>query len=78
MKSITKILIVGCFLAFGAAVYAGSSIGWGVSALKDHKTMSQIEQDCPNYYTSRDGQCLRTSFRSIYFLRTGYSGFSGK
>lgn len=78
MKSLTKALIVGCFVAIAGLTYASSVGGWGVSAFKSHKTMDQIKKDCPNYYTSKDGQCLRTSFRSIYFLRTGYTSSTGK
>lgn len=74
MKNITKILIVACFSVFCMAVYAGSTNGWGVSPLKDHKTMAQIKKDCPDHTTNKDGECVRSSFRSIYFLRTGYAG----
>lgn len=78
MKNFTRILIVGCLLAIGAVTYASSVGGWGVGDFKSHKTMNQIKKDCPNYYTNQDGECLRTSFRSIYFLRTGYTSTTGK
>lgn len=78
MKSLTKLLIIGCFLAVAAVTYASSVRGLGVSQFKSHKTMEQIKKDCPNYYKEHDGECLRTSFRSIYFLRTGYSSPTGK
>ena len=78
MKNITKGLIIACFSIFCMAVYAGSTTGFGISNLKDHKTMAQIEKDCPDHYTNKNGDCVQTRFRSIYFLRTGYSGYSGK
>jgi hypothetical protein len=78
MKNITRILIVGCFSIFCMAVYAGSTIGWGVSDIKDHKTMAEIKKDCPDHYTNQNGECVQSRFRSVYFLRTGYSDYGGK
>ena len=78
MKSLTKILIIGGFLAVAGVTYASSIMGLGVSSFKSHKTMEQIKKDCPDYYREHNGECLRTSFRSIYFLRTGYTSGTGK
>lgn len=78
MKNYTKALIAGCFLTIGGMIYAGSTYGWGVTPLKSHKTMQELKKDCPNQYVDRNGECLRSSFRSIYFLRSGYGGFTGK
>lgn len=80
MGALTKILTILIFGGIGATAYAGSSIGWGVSGLQNQKTMSEIRENCPDYYKNRDGRCLSTTFRSYYLLRgTRGGGFgSGK
>lgn len=75
MSSLTKILIILIFGGFGLATYAASSIGWGVSTLKDKQTMKEIRDNCPDYYKNRNGDCLSTTFRS-YYLMSGTRGGS--
>lgn len=77
MTNLTKGLILGGCLLFGAGTYASSKAGLGVPSFKSRKTMEQVKRDCPNYYKEHNGDCLRTSFRSIYFMRS-VGGFSGK
>ncbi len=76
MKQYSRILIVLCFLGIGFVAYAGASAGWGSSPFKDHSTMAEIKQNCPDGYKNREGDCLKTTFRSIWFLR-GSSSRSG-
>ena len=63
-------------MAMGLVAYAGASSGWGSSSFKDHKTMAEIKENCPNGYKNKEGECLKTTFRSIWFLR-GSSTSSG-
>ena len=80
MNGFAKTMTLLIFLGFGISLYAGSKAGWGVSGLKDQKTMSEIEENCPDYYQNKDGDCLRSTFRSYFLIRgTRGGGFgSGK
>jgi hypothetical protein len=80
MNALGKLLVLLIFAGFGLTVYAGSMVGWGISGPMDKKTMSQIKQNCPDYYKNRNGDCLRTTFRSYYLMRgvRGGSFGSGK
>ncbi|MEO1449521.1 MAG: hypothetical protein AAFV07_08310 [Bacteroidota bacterium] len=73
MGTLAKALIILSFVGLGMTAYAGSTMGWGVSNVMSHKTMNEIKQNCPDYYTNRNGDCLRTTFRS-YYLMTGLRG----
>ena len=73
MSGLGKILVVLIFAGVGLTAYAGSTMGWGVSGLTDKKTMEEIQKNCPEYYQNRNGDCLRTTFRS-YFLIYGVRG----
>lgn len=78
MKPLNKILIIGIMASIGLTMYAGSALGWGIGGLEDKKTKEEIQQNCPNYYTSRSGDCLGTTFRSYYLMRGLRGGsFSG-
>ena len=57
--------------------YLASVLGWGVTNVQDHKTMKEIEKECPNFYTNKDGDCIKRSFRSQYFQKSYDAGGSG-
>ena len=76
-NSFTKALIVLIFLGFGLVVYAGSVRGWGISGMDNPKTRAEIEQNCPNYYRTKDGDCLQRTFRSYYLVRAMRGGGFG-
>jgi len=77
MSALSKILVLLVFGAFGLTVYAGSTIGWGVGGPMDKQTMSEIKERCPDYYQNRNGDCLRTTFRSYYLMRGTRGGSFG-
>lgn len=77
MTNMTKGLIIGGCMLFAIGTVASSRAALGVQSIKSRKTMEQVKKDCPNYYREHNGDCLRTSFRSIYFMRS-VGGFSGK
>ena len=81
MSQLGKIIAVACLLVVGGATYAASTIGLGMSTLKDKTTMEEIKKNCPDYYTNRNGECLRSTYRGLYFLylsRPGGGFGSGK
>ena len=80
MNGFAKILTMLVFIGFGLSLYSGAKAGWGVSGLRDQQTMSEIKKNCPEYYQNKDGECLRSTFRSYFLLRgTRGGGFgSGK
>ncbi|RMG27359.1 MAG: hypothetical protein D6730_07330 [Bacteroidetes bacterium] len=66
------------FAAWGVLIFAAARSGWGVSGLDNPKTRAAIEQNCPDYYRTKSGDCLRRTFRSYYLvhgIRGG--GFGG-
>ncbi len=73
MSQLGKIITFGLLFMFGITLFGFSRSGVGASTFKDHKTMAELKKNCPNYYQNVNGECLRTTFRSIYFIR----GFSG-
>ncbi|MCB0836643.1 MAG: hypothetical protein KDD63_03015 [Bacteroidetes bacterium] len=73
MNAFAKILTILVFIGFGLSLYAGSKAGWGVSGLRDQATIDQIKKNCPEYYQNKNGDCLRSTFRS-YFLIYGSRG----
>ncbi|MEM7372511.1 MAG: hypothetical protein AAF587_28080 [Bacteroidota bacterium] len=78
MNGLSKILVILVFAGMGLTAYAGSTLGWGVSGLTDKKTMEQIKENCPEYYQNRNGDCLRTTFRSYYLIHgVRGGGFGG-
>ena len=77
MNGLTKLLAILMFAGIGATAYAGSTMGWGVSGLTNDKTMAQIKKNCPDYYQNRNGDCLRSTFRSYYLIRGSRGGSFG-
>jgi hypothetical protein len=77
MSALSKLLVVLMFGGLGLTAYAGSVLGWGLSGLSNRSTMNQIKQNCPNYYRSPNGDCLRTTFRSYYLMRSVRGGGFG-
>lgn len=78
MSGLSKVLVVLIFAGIGLTAYAGSTTGWGVSGLTDKKTMAQIKENCPEYYQNRNGDCLRSTFRSYFLINsTRGGGFGG-
>lgn len=68
MSAFTKILIVLIFAAWGLIMFAGARSGWGISGLDNPKTREVIEKNCPDYYRTKNGDCLRRTFRSYYLI----------
>jgi hypothetical protein len=78
MGAFSRILVLLMFGGLGLTAYAGSVAGWGIGGLTNKKTMEEIRTNCPEYYQNRNGDCLRTTFRSyylVYGMRGG--GFGG-
>lgn len=75
-----KIIVYSIFIGLALLTYTLSASGFGVSGLNNPKTKARIQENCPNYYQSRNGECLRTTFRTYYLVRGfGGGGFgSGK
>ncbi len=71
-------LLFGGFLVLGLFSFSLSIAGSGVTALKDPNIARDIKKNCPDYYQNRNGDCLKKTFRSYYFLhRTRGSGSRG-
>ena len=77
MSALNKILIILLFSGMGLGAYAGSSFGWGLPGVRNQQTMAQIKQNCPNYYQTRDGRCMATTFRSYFLMRSVRGGGFG-
>lgn len=78
MRTLWKIIIFAIFLGLLIVTYNASAQGWGMKlGLKDSDTMTEIEQNCPDYYINRDGECLRRTFRSYYLIRGVQGGGPG-
>ncbi|MEO1806186.1 MAG: hypothetical protein AAFU33_15320 [Bacteroidota bacterium] len=77
MSVINKFWIVLTFSSIGFGAFAGTNQGWGLSNVRNNKTMAQVKRNCPDYYQSRDGRCLNTTFRSYLLLRTVRGGGFG-
>ena len=61
-------ILLAIFLVLGLLSFSISKAGAGVTALKDPKIAKDIKKNCPNYYQNRNGDCLKKTFRSYYFL----------
>ncbi|MEM7658950.1 MAG: hypothetical protein AAF399_22695 [Bacteroidota bacterium] len=68
MGALARVLVLLMFAGLGVTAYAGSVVGWGIGGLRNQQTMTQIKKNCPEYYQNRNGDCLRTTFRSYYLL----------
>lgn len=78
MTGLTKLLSIGIVVGFILVAYTGSVMGWGLGGLEDAKTKQAIEEQCPDYYKNRNGDCLRSTFRSYYLMsRVRGGGFGG-
>ncbi len=77
MSSTGRYILMALLLGGGILTTTASFAGAGASAFKDHQTINQIKKNCPDYYHNRNGECLRTTFRSVYFLRTVSGGSGG-
>lgn len=73
MGALSKVLVILMFSGLGVTAYAGSVMGWGMGSLRSPSTQAQIKKNCPGYYQSPDGDCLRRTYRS-YFLVRGLRG----
>lgn len=78
MSGLTKILSIGIVAGLLLVAYTGSVMGWGLSGLDSESTRKVVEEQCPDYYKNRNGDCLRSSFRAYYLIsRVRGGGFGG-
>lgn len=78
MNGLTKILSIGIVSGLLLVAYTGSVMGWGLSGIDSSKTRQTVEEQCPGYYKNRNGDCLRSSYRSYYLMsRVRGGGFGG-
>ena len=71
-------IILAVFLVLGILSFSVSRAGAGVDKLKDPNIAASIKKECPDYYQNKNGDCLKKTFRSYYFLhRTRSSGSHG-
>ena len=78
MNGLTKILSILILGGLLLVAYQGSVMGWGLGGLDSAETRKSVEQQCPDYYRNRNGDCLRRTFRSYYLLnRVRGGGFGG-
>ncbi len=69
MGALSKLLVVFLFGGMGVAAYTGSVMGWGLGGLRNQKTASVIEENCPDYRRQPNGDCLARTYRSYYLVR---------
>lgn len=77
MSTLTKLIIVLIFGAWGVGMFAAARTGLGVRGLDNPQTRTVIKQNCPNYYGSPNGDCLRRTFRSYFLVRSIRGGGFG-
>ncbi len=73
MATFSRILVILIFTALGAGAYFASTTGLGMAGIRNQQTITQVRNNCPDYYQTRDGDCLGRTFRS-YFLVRGLRG----
>ena len=69
MKKYNRILVILICMAFGLSVYAASVTGFGIRNVQNESTKREISQNCPDYYTNKNGDCLGRTFRGYYMVR---------
>ncbi|MDX2283166.1 MAG: hypothetical protein NW241_03355 [Bacteroidia bacterium] len=77
MNNRGKLLTILLCGGISLAAYTASTRGWGASDLTDSQTMAELRRNCPEGYRDRNGECLRTTFRSYYLPRMVQDGGLG-